>query len=41
MEYRDARGAAMTETDWAAIDRQLRLAYGLLKKAVSSVVRSD
>lgn len=36
MDYRDAHNIAMTEVDWAAIDDQLQLAYGLLKKAVSS-----
>jgi hypothetical protein len=35
MDYREARGAAMTEADWAAIAEQLQLAYRLLKKAVS------
>jgi hypothetical protein len=35
MDYRDARGAAMTEPDWAAIAERLQLAYRLLKKAVS------
>lgn len=39
MEYRDARDADMTEADWSAIDDRLRLAYGLLKKAVFSPVR--
>jgi hypothetical protein len=36
MDYRDAHHTGMTEVDWAAIDVQLQLAYGLLKKAVSS-----
>ncbi len=39
MEYRDAHGADMTEADWAVVDDRLRLAYGLLKKAVSSPLR--
>ena len=36
MAYRDARNAVMTEADWSAIEDQLRLAYGLLQKALSS-----
>jgi hypothetical protein len=39
MAYRDAHEAAMSEADWAAIAEQLDLAYGLLKKALSSPVR--
>jgi hypothetical protein len=35
MEYRDARGGAMTEADWSVISDQLRAAYALLKKALS------
>jgi hypothetical protein len=35
MALRDARGAAMTQADWAAIDAQLREAYAHLKQAVS------
>jgi hypothetical protein len=41
MEYRDAHAANMTEADWSAIDRELQLAYGLLKKAVSWPARRD
>ena len=41
MDYRDAHAADMTEADWLEIDRQLHLAYGLLKKAVSSPARPD
>ena len=41
MEYRDAHAANMTEADWSAIDRELQLAYGLLKKAVSWQARRD
>ena len=41
MDYRDAHNASMTETDWSAIEEQLRLAYRLLKKAVSSPVRQE
>jgi hypothetical protein len=33
--------SVMTEADWSAIGEQLRLAYRLLKKAVSSSTRSD
>jgi hypothetical protein len=39
MEYRDARASKMTEADWSAIENELQLAYGLLKKAVSSPAR--
>jgi len=35
MAIRDARGAAITAADWAAIDAQLRDAYDHLKQAVS------
>jgi hypothetical protein len=35
MEFRDARGAGITETDWAAIEQQLIAAYQHLKRAVS------
>ena len=41
MEYRDAHAANLTVADWSAIDRQLQLAYGLLKKAVSWPARWD
>jgi hypothetical protein len=41
MDYRDAHAADMTEADWSEIDRQLQVAYGLLKKAVSSPARPD
>ena len=41
MEYRDARNGRMTEADWSAIEDQLRLAYGLLEKAVSSQPRRN
>jgi hypothetical protein len=36
---RDAQIAGMTEADWAAIEDRLRSAYGLLKKAASSLER--
>jgi hypothetical protein len=36
MDYRDAHAAAMTDADWASIAGELEMAYGLLKKAVSS-----
>jgi hypothetical protein len=39
MAYRDARNGVMTEADWSAIEDQLRLAYGLLQKALSSPPR--
>ena len=39
MDYRDARNDRMTEADWSAIEDQLRLAYGLLQKAISSQPR--
>jgi hypothetical protein len=35
MAYRDARGAAITDTDWAEIEAQLRQAYQSLKASVS------
>jgi len=35
MEFRDARGASITEADWAAIEQQLVAAYQHLKRAVS------
>ena len=35
MEFRDARGSRITETDWAAIEKQLLAAYQRLKRAVS------
>ena len=41
MDYRDARSAGLTEADWSAVDRQLQVAYGLLKKAVSSPARPN
>jgi hypothetical protein len=41
MDYRDAHAAGITEADWAAIERELALAYGLLKKAVASAARPD
>jgi hypothetical protein len=34
MALRDARGAAVTEADWAAIEAQLATAYGRLKQAI-------
>jgi hypothetical protein len=34
MAYRDAHGHAMTEQDWSNIEKQLLLAYQLLKGAV-------
>jgi hypothetical protein len=36
MAYRDAKGEAITAGDWASIEDQLRTAYSLLKKALSS-----
>jgi hypothetical protein len=36
MAYRDARGADITEADWARISERLEVAYGLLKNALSS-----
>jgi hypothetical protein len=41
MDYRDAHAASITEADWAAIERQLALAYGLIKKAVASASQPD
>jgi hypothetical protein len=41
MEYRDARSDNMTAADWSEIREQLRLAYRLLKKAVSWPARQD
>jgi hypothetical protein len=35
MEFRDARGASITEADWTAIEQQLVTAYRHLKRAVS------
>jgi hypothetical protein len=35
MAYRDARGADITEADWARISERLEVAYGLLKNALS------
>jgi hypothetical protein len=35
MDFRDARGAGITEADWAAIEQQLLSAYQHLKRAVS------
>jgi hypothetical protein len=34
MAYRDARGQAMMDADWTAIEDQLLRAYQLLKTAV-------
>jgi hypothetical protein len=34
MAFRDARGGAMTEADWSAIEGQLLRAYQLLKAGV-------
>ncbi len=39
MAYRDARGDKMQADDWMAIEDRLRLAYGLLKRALSPPVR--
>jgi hypothetical protein len=36
MDYRDAHAGNMTEADWSAIEKELQLAYSMLKKAVSS-----
>ena len=41
MDYRDAHSGRMTEADWSQIERELQLAYGLLKKAVSSPARAE
>ena len=35
MAYRDARGQAMTDADWTAIEDQLLRAYQLLKTALA------
>jgi hypothetical protein len=35
MDYRDARGQAMTDQDWFEIERRLRRAYQSLKAAVA------
>jgi hypothetical protein len=35
MDFRDARGASISEVDWAAIEQQLIAAYQHLKRAVS------
>ena len=35
MAYRDAHGDTMSEADWSVIREHLRMAYGLLKKALS------
>ena len=35
MDFRDARGAGITEADWTAIEQQLLVAYQHLKRAVS------
>ena len=39
MDYRDAHAVDITEADWAKIEQQLQLAYGLLKNAISSSTR--
>lgn len=39
MDYRDKHATNTTEADWSHIDEQLRLAYGLLKKALSRATR--
>jgi hypothetical protein len=36
MDYRDAHENDMTEQDWSTVRDQLELAYGLLKRALSS-----
>jgi len=41
MDYRDAHAAGISEADWSAIEDQLRLAYGLLKSAISSPMRPN
>jgi hypothetical protein len=41
MDYRDAHAADMTEADWSKIEDQLRVAYGLLKSAISSPARPN
>jgi hypothetical protein len=35
MEFRDGRGASITEADWATIEQQLVTAYRHLKRAIS------
>ena len=40
MAYLDAHGATMSEADWSFIADRLELAYGLLKKALSSPVHA-
>jgi hypothetical protein len=35
MAYRDARGQAMTDADWTAIEDRLLRAYQLLKTSVA------
>ena len=40
MAYRDAHGENMGEADWSFIADRLELAYGLLKKALSSRVHA-
>lgn len=41
MAYCDARNAVMSEADWSAVEEQLRLAYSLLQKALSSRPRQN
>src|SRR5262245_3340615 len=41
MDYRDAHADDMTEQDWSAVRDQLELAYGMLKKAISSPSRRE
>jgi hypothetical protein len=41
MDYRDAHSADIGAADWSKIEGQLQLAYGLLKKAVSSTARRE
>jgi len=36
MAYRDQRGDAITDADWGRIEDELRTAYGLMKKTLSS-----
>jgi hypothetical protein len=38
MAYRDARGADITEADWARITEQLEVAYRLLKRAAENAL---
>jgi hypothetical protein len=35
MDYRDAHSTDMTEADWSEINDRLRVAYGLLKRAIA------